>query len=74
MITIFFIFLSIVTAFVMGRLSTKKQDTKCVCPFQHACLEYNEIETKAAIKRILTTMINADVPEKEIRNLVDKSL
>ena len=78
MTSLFIIALSIVTAFVAGGFFAVKRARKTAvkygCPFKQACLEYNETETRLAVKRVLTLMVNSNVPKKEIRKLVDSSL
>lgn len=44
------------------------------CPFKNCCMIYDETETKKAIKRVLTLMINNDVSEKEIRKEIEASI
>ena len=73
-----FIALSIITAFVAGCIFTVKRNQiireKYGCPFKQACLEYNAVETRAAVKRVLTLLIKADVSKEEIRKIVDSSI
>lgn len=72
------IYISLVlAAFGLGvlvqKISLRRYVKNKGCPFQHACLVYNPEESKAAIKRVITLLIENDVPKKEIRELVKKS-
>ena len=55
-------------------LLIRRKAKKDGCPFKQACLEYNETEPRLAVKRVLTLMVNSNVPKEEIRKLVDSSL
>jgi hypothetical protein len=68
----------IVAAFGAGMLWSKqkylKQIKECGCPFHHACMEFDQHETRAAVKRVLTLLVENDVPKDEIQSLIEKSL
>lgn len=44
------------------------------CPFHHACTHYDAIETKTAVKRVLTLMLDNNVPVKDIKNIIDSTI
>ena len=67
-----------ILAFACGVIWTKlryhKKVEKNGCPFKQACLTYNEIETKEAVKRVLTLLVDNEVPKKEIKQIVQSTL
>ena len=69
---------AIIIAFICGVLWTKLRYKKFVekngCPFKHACLTYDTLETKQAVRRVLTLLIENDVPTKEIKAIIKESL
>jgi hypothetical protein len=70
---------SIVSAYLLGvitvlLISKIKPAPNPTCPYKTACLVYNPVETKQAIKRVLTLLIENEVPSHEIKDLIDKSL
>lgn len=44
------------------------------CPFKHACLHYDSAETKEAVKRVLTLMLDNNVPVDEIKTIIDQTI
>ena len=44
------------------------------CPFHNACTSYHDVETKQAIKRVLSLLIENNTPPSEIQSLVDSEL
>ena len=45
-----------------------------ICPFNRACLHYDDVQTKAAVKRVLTLLIENNVPNAEIKQIIDHEL
>jgi len=70
--------ISVVIAFGGGVLWTKlrylKHVKKIGCPFKYACLKYDEIETKEAVRRVLTLLVDNKVSKEEIKQLITKTL
>lgn len=69
---------SVAAAFFLGTLWTQLRYTKHVesneCPFKKACMVYDPVQTHDAIKRVLNLLIDNDVPKKEIRDIIKKTL
>lgn len=68
----------VIPCFVAGVLWSQWKYNKYIreigCPFKHACLHYDSIETKEAIKRVLTLMLDNKVPVKEIKDIISQSI
>lgn len=69
---------SVVATFCLGGfvqgLRMKNYAKSKGCPFKYACLQYDSTETRAAVKRVLTLLVENEVPKKEIKKLVSDSL
>lgn len=68
----------VVLSFTAGALWSRWRCAKYIqevgCPFHHACLHYDSKETKEAVKRVLTLMLDNNVPVSEIKDIINKSI
>lgn len=74
----FLFIVSIILSFVGGMLWShhllhKKVSNK-ECPFKHACLKFDEFETKAAVKRVLKLLLDNQIPKEELKSIINSSL
>lgn len=71
-------FLSLLLSFVGGAVwchfFIEKRITKSGCPFKYACLQFDTVETKKAVKRVLTLLMENKVSKTEIHSIIDKTL
>lgn len=77
MISFLFI-VSIILSFIGGMLWShyllQKRVSNKECPFKHACLKFDEFETKTAVKRVLKLLLDNQVPKEELKIIIDGSL
>lgn len=70
--------ITIIVAFAAGVVSTlfylRKQAKINGCPFKFACLYYDDIETKAAIKRILQLLVDNKISKPDVQSIIDNTI
>lgn len=74
----FLFIISIILTFIAGMLWAhyllEKRIAKRECPFKQACLHFDELETKAAVKRVLQLLIDNQIPKEDLKNIIDNTL